>query len=390
MKQLAIALVTVLCVAAAAAAQQASSGESARQLALAREALTAGRADEAATCADRALAIAPRNREAVGVRIQAAFAQGRTQDAFRVYDSLVSRPADHDVRLLALIGIGLLDQIVRADSPNPELGAEALYRLARNGSAPARQELERRMTSVGYEEATLPIRMALARLGDAKAAEWFAARVQSAGSDRVEAIRVLADLKLVRQANALLDLLTSGEPGVRASAAAAAGALGYREALPQLRVLLKDDQPGVRMYAAVAVKRLGDASADEFVATLLQSQIPQMRLMAAEAYQASNSTQWVPLVRELLTEPNAMIRLRAAELLACCDRAVARSALLGTLDSQNPLERLEAVRILEDKGLADPPLIRRLLGDADPWVRMHAAGAALAAARAPKPGPPRS
>ena len=184
--------------------------------------------------------------------------------------------------------------------------------------------------------------------------------------------------------------MSSGNPSVQALAAGALGRLEYRPALPQLRTLLQSEQPAVRMYAAIAVKRLGDPSGDAGVAAMLQSPIPQLRLMAAEAYQTSATTQWVAPVRELLSDQSETTRLRAAEMLACCDKVTARAALVTMLDSA--IVRLEAARILEDKALADPPLIRRLLGDADPWVRMYGAGAALDAASvasaAPKRTPP--
>jgi HEAT repeat protein len=346
-----------------------------------REALAAGQAHEAAGLADRALALAPRNREAVGLKIQAAIAQGKPQEALRAYDALVASLAKQDMQLLGVLSTGLLEQAARAASPNPELGIEALYRLARSGNATARQELERRMSLGGNDAQALPLLTALARLGDAKAGEWFASRVrQSTGEDRVEAIRTLENLRLVKQAGVLDELLAGSDPGARAVAAEAAGALDYRAALPRLRELLTDAQPAVRMFAAIAVKRLGDPSADTQVSALLQSPIPQMRLMAAAAYQTSSTTEWVPLVRELLSEQNGMTRIRAAELLACCDKATARPALVAALDGRNPFERNEAMRILEDKRLADAPLIRRLLADDDAWVRVYAAGAGLAAA----------
>jgi len=382
----ACAIVVLLCTVVVAAAQTVTPPPADRLVAQARQAMTAGRVDEAAALADQALAIAPRNRDAVSVKIQAAFALGKPPDAFRAYDAFVTRPADHDIQLLALLSKGLLVAAAGVAGPSPDLGIEARYRLARSGDAAARQDLERKLSLGGSDSQVLPLLTALARLGDPKAGGWFADQVrQSSGGDQVEAIRTLVRLKLTAQAGVLVDLLGSDDPNVRAVAAGALGSLEYRAALPRLRELLADAVPAVRMFAAMAVKRLGDPSADAQVAGFLQSPVPELRLVAAEAYQTSKTTEWVPLVRELLGEPSVMTRIRAAELLACCDQANARVALAATVDRGNPLERHEAARVLEDKGLADPPLIRRLLGDDDAWIRTYAAGAALVAASAAPP-----
>jgi HEAT repeat protein len=105
--------------------------------------------------------------------------------------------------------------------------------------------------------------------------------------------------------------------------------------------------------------------------------------MAAEAYQTSKSTEWIPAIKSLLGDRNEMTRLRAAELLACCDQTSARTALVGALDGPNQLIRNEAARILEAKGLADPTVARRLLGDPFEGVRLYGAGATLLAAAVP-------
>jgi hypothetical protein len=64
------------------------------------------------------------------------------------------------------------------------------------------------------------------------------------------AIRALADLGAV---NALRDGLRSPSPRVRAGAAAALGSVGARQAVSELRPLLKDGDPFVRMEAAHAL-----------------------------------------------------------------------------------------------------------------------------------------
>ena len=132
--------------------------------------------------------------------------------------------------------------------------------------------------------------------------------------------------------------------------------------------------------AALALKRLGDASADSVVAGYLKSEIPDVRLMAAEAFAGSNSKEWLPLVMSLQSHSNEQVRVRVAATIACCDRTAARGILLAALKS-HPLVRLDAARVLEDKGLADAALARQLLGDDLEAVRIAAAGMAIALAR---------
>ncbi len=315
------------------------------------------------------------------MKIQAAVALGRPTDALRTYDQFAGR-GGQDLPLLAVLSTAFLEQTARAEGSPSGLAIEAQYRLARSGNQAARGELERKSALGGSDSQSLPLLTALARLGDAKAGAWFADRVrQTSGGDRVDAIRTLADLRLAGQAAVLVDLLSDRDPNTRAVAAQALGSLEYRAALPALKTLLGDAIPAVKLYAAVAVKRLGDPSANAQVTAWLNSPVPEMRLIAASAYQGASTTEWVAPVRELLGERNVTTRIRAAELISCCDKVSARSTLVAIIDGGNPVERTPALRVLEEKALADAPLVRRLLGSDDPWVRLHAAGAALNAAQ---------
>ena len=77
-----------------------------------------------------------------------------------------------------------------------------------------------------------------------------------------------------------------------------------------------------------------------------------------------------------------MAATRAAELLARDagqTQAEARAVLIKTAADSNPTVRGEAARILEQMPPLDPGLLRTLLSDATPDVRMYGAGSVLAA-----------
>jgi HEAT repeat protein len=110
---------------------------------------------------------------------------------------------------------------------------------------------------------------------------------------------------------------------------------------------------------------------------MLKSEVPAARLLAAEAYQGSGAGEWLDRVRELARERDELTRVKAAELLACCDAPAARSILDQALSSPNQLLRGEAARVLEARHLMDAVLVRRLLGETFPMLRIYGAGAAL-------------
>jgi HEAT repeat protein len=105
--------------------------------------------------------------------------------------------------------------------------------------------------------------------------------------------------------------------------------------------------------------------------------VAEVRLLAGQAYQTGKTMQWVPRIRDLSSDRNEQNRMKVAELLACCDAATATALVREALASPNPLLRREAARVIESKSLADPTLMRRLLGDSDEVVRMLGAGATL-------------
>jgi HEAT repeat protein len=122
------------------------------------------------------------------------------------------------------------------------------------------------------------------------------------------------------------------------------------------------------------------------VERMLQSEVPDLRIMAAEAYDGQNGA-WVSAIMPLLENRDGVTRLQAARLIAPVNPEAARRTLQQAAGDPNPVIRAEAVSVMADVGATTPDVAdltqaRRLLRDADPGVRLHAAAVLLAAARA--------
>jgi HEAT repeat protein len=380
-----VAAFSVLVGGAAAAAQAPASTlqgtAPASLVAKAREALAAGRLDEAAKVADVILAKSPADRDATDIKIQTLVAARKTDLALRAYEAYAASAKTEDASLLAPVARGDLQALGDATQTEPMLRTEALERLVRYGAnQAARRELEQMVAAtVG---ATFYADVSLARLGDVKAAIRLA---ELAGSEsvvnKVPVIEALRAAGAKKHASVLVPLLDDPNPLVRAAAAQTLGAMEYREALSQLREGLDDPIPYVRLSAAAAVRQLGDAAADARIDSMLKSESPDVRLMAVEALAVGKSRGWVSVTKPLLADPNGLTRLRAAELLATDEPAAARAVLARAVTDPNPVVRQDAVRILETLRPYDVKLLRGLLRDQSSWVRLYAAGSLLAAAK---------
>ncbi len=82
----------------------------------------------------------------------------------------------------------------------------------------------------------------------------------------------------------------------------------------------------------------------------------------------------------LLTDRDPLNRIRAAEALARDYPEEARGVLVPLTQNPDSMVRREASRVLGGLTPVDLDLSRHLMADAEPWVRMYAAGAVLKAA----------
>ncbi len=354
-------------------------------------ALASGRRADAIKAADTVLTRTPVNHAALDLKIE-ALSGSEPVKALDAYETWLTKVRIEDVFLLSPVAQGTLERI--ASDQNPQLRLQALQRLAQSGDERAAAQLQE-LSKSGSAASDLQ----LALTGDAAAAGRLLA------ANKTESVPPLALAKALPTAGAsavpmLRALLKHPAAPVRMEAALSLGKLGAMDAIPDIKPMLND--PELRSFAAVALTRLGDADAEVVVQELLQSPVYDVRLLAAQAYEGKGPGPWVQALMPALQDPNGLTRIRAAEMLAPVAPDAARPVLMDASKDPNPVVRADVMRVLEETKLLAPqvgaePLaegssagadgltglatLRRLLRDADPAIRLHAAGAILAIVR---------
>lgn len=362
-----------------ARAQPVSDALTAR-LIQARDAQNAGRTSDVLRLTEDIVRTTPGNREAVALRITALIADKQLRRASVEYDRYRAAVGAEDAQLLSTLARAELWALSGSDT-GLQLRTLALERLARDGDVKALQALRAAATS---ERATVAERLnadiSLARLGEENATDRLLklAAVPEV-HDRTPIVEALEAAGSRSAQPWILQALNDGNPLTRAAAARALGSLKAYETTARLREMLKDSVFLVRLSAAISLKRLGDTSADSLLDGWLQSDLTDVRLMAAEAYSDGLTREWAKALTPVLQSSNEMGRLKAAELLRRQESARSRSIVVEAVRSPNPAVRNEASRLLESTTPYDLQLLRELLDDESPWVRLRAAGALLSA-----------
>jgi HEAT repeat protein len=369
-----IAVLALLAIASIGPAEgQAPSHSTPDGAALARgwQAYAEGRFPDAIMAADDVLRRAPADHHAAGLKIEALAGSGNPAAALTAYDEWLPIARREDPHLLSPIGLAVLRDLAASQDEN--LRVEALLVLARRGDDAARARL---FAAAGEQLAGQVEELALARLGEPEAVERLAARLaEGRAPDPAQLIAVLEEARRPEAATAIVPFLEDQRSFVRGAAARAIGILGHRAAVARLTAALEDPHPYVRMSAAVALVHLGEPAAYQPLGEMLFSEVPDIRLSAAEIYAGEPGGPWVAAVAPLLEHEEPLVRLKAARVLAESDPDGAATAIRSVLADPNPILRLEASRLAGGVLSADLASLRRLLRDADPWVRLHAASA---------------
>jgi HEAT repeat protein len=311
----------------------------------------------------------------------AAAAAGRAAEAFETYDRFYASVRTHDAALLALLAKAVLTEA--SGDPTSLARIPALERLARAGDARARGSLD---AAAGGRNTLMPAGIeadsALARLGDAQAVDRLIQRLADETlRDKGQIIGGLTEAGAKRSASAIVPFVSDENPTNRLSAVQALARLGSREQVPALGAAFEAERhAGMRQTMAMALHSLGSDAGDALLAEIASSRIPEVRLMVLEAYFAAKSPAWTGLARQLLRSSSESARLRAASMLGLTDADAARE-ITQAASSASVATREVGARLLEAAGSRDLALLLKLMRDPSPIVRIHAAGAALAAAR---------
>ncbi|MCS7275081.1 MAG: HEAT repeat domain-containing protein [Candidatus Bipolaricaulota bacterium] len=154
--------------------------------------------------------------------------------------------------------------------------------------------------------------------------------------ERAAMLKALAQLGSLGAVDRLRATLADADedPFVRGAAAFALGALGVRNAVPELISALRTESDSVQVGAATALGYLREPSAVEpLIALLRTGRSPQARVAAAEALGAFGSRAASALAQALLADPTPTVRQAALRGLAQTRSAEATQAVLAFLGS---------------------------------------------------------
>ncbi len=368
-----------------------AAAKGAQELAKAWSALAGGRAADAERASDALLKTAPRNHDALALKVRARLAGPGVSAALDTYEAWLPNVRQRDdVSLLETIATNLVESLATApDGSDDAVRPRALEILALLGDRNATARLSSMVASSGTAQSDA----ALARLGDAAAVTRLAGRVKNgAGRDVSDAIDALGDGGVKTAAGVIAGALDPTRPlPTKMAAARALGKLGDPAFVPQLKLALKDPDPPVRVMAAAALAQLGDDSTADLMRTYANSPVGDLRLIAVEAGASANpSGEWVGVASGVLQDPDPLVRLRAAELLLqyAADPGAAGDVFAQALGDTNPAMRHAAARRLDRLPAGalerDLPTLRKLLRDPSPLVQLEAAGGILRVAGAIK------
>jgi HEAT repeat protein len=276
-------------------------------------ALAAGRAAEAEAIADAMLIGSARGHDATSLKIRASVAARRETAALDGYERWVTAVHQEDVFLLQPIAVAVLDTL--SLSTDRVVRLHALGALAAQGDAQAKARLAELATGPTGAEAD----EVLAATGDRAAIGRLRERVAAGGGRDVSGdIDALREAKARDAIPAITAALAPSNPApTRMAAARALGQLGVQEAIPQLKQAAQDQDIGVRILATAALAQLGDPSGQDALRELARSPVADIRLLAVEgSASADPNGEWVGVARGALQDADPLVRLRAAGLIA--------------------------------------------------------------------------
>lgn len=186
----------------------------------------------------------------------------------------------------------------------------------------------------------------------------------------------LAQSRDPKAAPELVKALSDEFPGVRRAAVEGLGLLAWREASPQLSLMLTGDKDvSVRQQAAIALSYLADPASGPALVEALKDTSPSVRYAALHTMGVIKYMQAEDSIIELLDPKEPAACRTAISALGMLRSAKAVPAVTALLDSSDQQIRLEAARALGEMGdrSAAPQLQKRLAAAERPAIRVEAA-----------------
>ncbi|HEX8339589.1 MAG TPA: HEAT repeat domain-containing protein [Tepidisphaeraceae bacterium] len=173
-------------------------------------------------------------------------------------------------------------------------------------------------------------------------------------------------------------------PGVRGDTVLALGLLGEPSAVKILRALRKDQSPLVRLQVVEALYRLGDEGArgELLAGTISNYADDQIVCILALPKPPARDRTIETILRGKLTNDYPEVSLAAARALGTLGLDDGTGVAIKGATAKDPRQRALAALALGAIGRTDTqPQLQKLLGDANPSVRLSAAAAVLQLAK---------
>lgn len=200
----------------------------------------------------------------------------------------------------------------------------------------------------------------------------------SSPNGRVAAVFALHRIGDTSRSQRLAEYALSDDVLVRANTAVALGLLDEPTAVRLLRPMREDPDSNVRLNAAEALWRLRDAEGFEALLAASISGFSDDRVLGTLALAAPADARAQPALEGKLTDDYVEVQLAAARGLGALGSDRGYSVAAARLNDKDARRRAMAALALGEIGRLDAqPRLRPLLADADSYVRLAAATAAL-------------
>ncbi|HUT18963.1 MAG TPA: HEAT repeat domain-containing protein [Anaerolineae bacterium] len=174
----------------------------------------------------------------------------------------------------------------------------------------------------------------------------------------------------------LRTMLKDSSWSVRRAAAQALAQMTGREAIPDLRTMLKDSEPYVRQAAGHALAQVAGGKAIPDLRTMLKDNSSNVRRAAAQAFAQVAGRESIPDLRPMLKDSDWNVRSAAGDALAQVANHQDFPDLQTMLEDNNWHVRRAAAQALPHAAAPeDIPMLRTMLKDDKPHIRDAAAQA---------------